>query len=105
MIEGFVLLPSRSACAGQGLNLPLMMLIAARAVAPELQGRVVALRVSFNRLGNAVFPVVMGGMAELIGLEYAFYAVGGAGIPLLRLLSVAGHGSLCRAQHRGAFFL
>ena len=88
MIEGFVLLPSRPACAGQGLNLPLMMLIAARAVAPDLQGRVAALRVSFNRLGNAVFPVVMGGMAELIGLEYAFYAAGGAGIPLLRLLSV-----------------
>ena len=90
MIEGFVPLAVAIGLrgAGQGLNLPLMMSIAARAVAPDLQGRVAALRVSFNRLGNAVFPVVMGGMAELVGLEYAFYAVGGAGILLLCLLSV-----------------
>ena len=90
MIEGFVLLAVAIGLrgAGQGLNLPLMMSIAARAVAPDLQGRVAALRISFNRLGNAVFPVVMGGLAELVGLEYAFYAVGSAGIMLLCLLSV-----------------
>ena len=90
MIEGFILLAVAIGLrgAGQGLNLPLMMSIAARAVAPDLQGRVAALRISFNRLGNAVFPVVMGGLAELVGLEYAFYAVGAAGILLLCLLSV-----------------
>lgn len=73
---------------GQGLNLPLMMSIASRAVAPRLQGRVAALRISFNRLGGALVPVFMGAIAEVIGLEYAFYVVGGAGIALLCGLSV-----------------
>ena len=90
LIEGFVLLAVAMGVrgAGQGLNLPLMMSIAARTVAPRLLGRVTALRVSFNRLGNVVFPVAMGGLAELIGLEYAFYAVGGAGVLLLCVLSL-----------------
>ncbi len=90
LIEGFVLLAVAMGVrgAGQGLNLPLMMLIAARTVAPRLLGRVTALRVSFNRLGNVVFPVVMGGLAELIGLANAFYTVGGAGVLLLCVLSV-----------------
>lgn len=73
---------------GQGLNLPLMMSIASRAVAPHLQGRVAALRISFNRFGGALFPVIMGALAEFIGLEYAFYAIGGFGILLISGLSV-----------------
>ncbi len=74
--------------AGQGLNLPLMMSIASRAVAPTLQGRVAALRITFNRLGNALFPLAMGGLAEVVGLENAFYVVGGAGLLLIGALSV-----------------
>lgn len=74
--------------AGQGLNLPLMMSIASRAVAPTLQGRVAALRITFNRLGNALFPLAMGGLAEAVGLENAFYAVGGAGLLLIAALAV-----------------
>lgn len=73
---------------GQGLNLPLMMSIASRAVAPRLQGRVAALRISFNRAGGALVPVFMGAIAEVIGLENAFYVVGGIGIGLLCGLSV-----------------
>tara|TARA_R110002110_G_scaffold84670_4_gene220133 strand:+ start:692 stop:2005 length:1314 start_codon:yes stop_codon:yes gene_type:complete len=73
--------------AGQGLNLPLMMSIASRAVAPRLQGRAAALRISFNRFGGMLFPVIMGALAELIGLEYAFYAIGGVGILLISGLS------------------
>lgn len=74
--------------AGQGLNLPLMMSIASRAVAPRLQGRAAALRISFNRFGGMLFPVIMGALAEIIGLEYAFYAIGGIGIVLICGLSV-----------------
>lgn len=73
---------------GQGLNLPLMMSIASRAVAPRLQGRAAALRISFNRLGGALVPVFMGAIAEIIGLENAFYVVGGLGIALLCGLSL-----------------
>lgn len=73
---------------GQGLNLPLMISIASRTVAPRLQGRVAALRISFNRLGGALVPVIMGAIAEVIGLENAFYVLGGTGIALLGGLSV-----------------
>ena len=73
---------------GQGLNLPLMMSIAARAVGPGLQGRVAALRITFNRLGGALVPVAMGAIAELVGLENAFYLMGGAGVIAIGLLAV-----------------
>jgi MFS family permease len=74
--------------AGQGLNLPLMISIASRSVAPRLQGRVAALRISFNRLGSALVPVIMGALAEAIGLEYAFYAIGATGLLLVCGLSI-----------------
>lgn len=73
---------------GQGLNLPLMISIAGRAVGRDLQGRVVALRVSFNRFGGALVPIFMGALAEVIGLEYAFYAVGATGIVLIAFLTL-----------------
>ena len=72
---------------GQGLNLSLMMTIAARAVGADLQGRVAALRITFNRLGGALVPLVMGAVAELAGLENAFYAMGAVGIIAVAALS------------------
>ena len=74
--------------AGQGLNLSLMMTIAARAVGADLQGRVAALRVTFNRLGGVLVPLAMGAIAEFAGLENAFYAIGGAGIIASAALAV-----------------
>lgn len=68
---------------GQGLNFPLMLGIASRAVGPDLQGRVVALRITFNRLGGALVPFIMGALAEVIGLEAAFYLMGVVGVVLL----------------------
>ena len=73
---------------GQGLNLPLMMTIAARAVGADLQGRVAALRITFNRLGGALVPLAMGAVAEVAGLENAFYAMGAVGILGVAALSV-----------------
>jgi MFS family permease len=78
---------------GQGLNLPLMMSIASRAVARDLQGRVAALRITFNRFGSALFPVIMGAIAEVIGLEAAFYVVGAAGVLMLCFLAAWVHRS------------
>ena len=72
---------------GQGLNLSLMMTIAARAVGAHLQGRVAALRITFNRLGGALVPLVMGAVAEFAGLENAFYAMGAVGIVAVAALS------------------
>ncbi len=73
---------------GQGLNLPLMMSIASRSVGQNLQARIVALRISFNRLGSLIFPVLMGLIAEFSGLEASFYIVGAAAVVLLGLLSL-----------------
>ena len=73
---------------GQGLNLSLMMTIAARAVGADLQGRVAALRITFNRLGGALVPLAMGAIAEVAGLENAFYAMGAVGIIAVAALAI-----------------
>ncbi|MDH3240834.1 MAG: MFS transporter [Alphaproteobacteria bacterium] len=68
---------------GQGWNFPIMLAIASRAVGQHLQGRVVALRITFNRLGGALVPILMGMLAEIIGIEASFYVIGIAGLVLL----------------------
>lgn len=73
---------------GQGLNLPLMLSMAARAVGGHLQGRVAALRLSFNKFGGAIVPFVMGAIAEVVGLEWSFYIVGAVGVMALCLLGI-----------------
>lgn len=73
---------------GQGLNLPLMMTILATNVGPSLQGRVTAMRISFNRFGGMCVPPIMGGLAEFIGLANSFYVVGVAGVLALCGLSI-----------------
>lgn len=73
---------------GQGLNFPLMVSLAARSVGLHLQGRVAALRLTFNRFGGALVPFAMGALAEFIGLEYAFYLMGILGVVLLSLLGL-----------------
>ena len=73
---------------GQGLNLPLMMSIGSRAVGFHLQGRMAALRISFNRFGGALVPLAMGALAEIVGLEYAFYTVGVLGVGMVGGLAV-----------------
>lgn len=75
----------------QGLNLPLMMIILSRNVAPHLQGRVTALRISFNRFGGLLVPPGMGALADMEivgGLANAFYIVGIAGVIALGALSL-----------------
>ena len=75
----------------QGLNLPLMMIILARNVAPHFQGRVSALRISFNRFGGLLVPPGMGALADMEivgGLTNAFYIIGLAGVFSLGCLSI-----------------
>ncbi len=90
MLEGLVVLMLFISLrgAGQGLNLPLMMSIASRFVGLDLQGRVAALRISFNRLGSLLVPIIMGAVAEIVGLEYAFYIIGGSGVLLIGVLAI-----------------
>jgi len=72
----------------QGLNLPLLISIMARAVRADDQAKAVALRITVNRANSALVPVLMGAAAEVVGLENSFYAVGGAGLALLALLAL-----------------
>lgn len=75
----------------QGLNLPLMMIILSNSVAPHLQGRVTALRISFNRFGGLLVPPGMGALADMEavgGLANAFYIVGIAGVAALSVLAL-----------------
>ena len=73
---------------GQGLNLPLMITILARNVPQDLIGRVTAMRISFNRLGGAVVPLVMGALAEIVGIANSFYIVGAVGMAMLAVLAI-----------------
>lgn len=68
---------------GQGLNLPLMITILARNVPQNLMGRVTAMRLSFNRFGGAVVPLIMGALAEVVGIANSFYIVGATGVIML----------------------
>lgn len=67
----------------QGVNMPMMMAISMRAVQPDQQGKVAALRVTLNRFGSVIYPLLMGAVAEVLGLEISFYVIGGLGLFLL----------------------
>tara|TARA_Y100001934_G_C12379845_1_gene791658 strand:+ start:4112 stop:5371 length:1260 start_codon:yes stop_codon:yes gene_type:complete len=69
----------------QGWNMPLMMSIGMQAVSTSEQGKVVALRITTNRLASAIIPLLMGGVAQWIGLEESFYVIGGIGLGGLAL--------------------
>jgi MFS family permease len=73
---------------GQGLNLPMMITILAQNVSVTLQGRLTALRVAFNRGGQALVPLAAGAMAEVVGIANSFYIVGAVGGIMLVMLSV-----------------
>ena len=72
----------------QGINMPLMMSLSMRAVGHDQQGKVAALRVTLNRFGTVIFPILMGAIAEFFGLEVSFYVVGGIGILALCWIAV-----------------
>jgi len=72
----------------QGFNMPLMMSIGMQAVSAHEQGKLVALRITVNRLTSAVIPLVMGAIAQLFSLEASFYAIGAIGLGGLALVTV-----------------
>ncbi len=87
---------------GQGYNFPLMLSIASQAVDYNLQGRVAALRLSFNKFGSALVPVIMGAVAEFVSLENAFYLVGAMGVVALFGLGIWAARSPAVAGERAA---
>ncbi len=60
----------------EGVVQPLMFSLQARAVPRNLQGSIVGLRVTNNRLASIVTPILMGFIVEWFGLTVGFAAMG-----------------------------
>jgi MFS family permease len=61
----------------QGLTQPVMFGILSRAVDSSVQGASIGLRTTSNRLAAVVVPLLMGFVAEWVGIENSFYICGG----------------------------
>jgi len=61
---------------GQGLGFSLVISGAARSLPPGMPGLAVGLRSTVNRAAGFVVPVVMGGLAQGLGLDWAFWISG-----------------------------
>jgi MFS family permease len=59
-----------------GLAQPLVITLVLRGAGPENQGKAVGLRGTANRISSILSPIAMGAIAEVVGLEAAFYVVG-----------------------------
>ncbi|MDA0653212.1 MAG: MFS transporter [Proteobacteria bacterium] len=81
----FIPLFIASSLRGATLAMSVVIIVSliARTVGPDEQGRAMGLRTTCNQTANVVIPVLMGGLAHLVGLETAFYSVGAMGIILL----------------------
>lgn len=89
MFVDFVPLFIASSLRGATMAISVVIIVSliARTVGPEEQGRAMGLRTTCNQMGNVIVPICMGGMAQLVGLEYAFYAISAVGIVLLSILA------------------
>ena len=61
----------------EGIVQPLMFSLQARAVSRDLQGAMVGLRVTNNRLSSIITPFLMGLIVQFFGLASGFYVTGG----------------------------
>jgi MFS family permease len=60
-----------------GLAQPLVITLVLRSAGHANQGKAIGLRGTANRIASILSPLAMGAIAEAIGLELAFYIVGG----------------------------
>jgi len=71
--------------ASAGTSMPLMFSIMAKSANSQSQGKGVGLRLTANRLGATILPVIMGAVAEVFGIGNSFLIIGTA-----MLLSLGG---------------
>jgi len=85
----FIPLFIASCLRGATLAIAVVIIVSliARTVGPQEQGRAMGLRTTCNQSANVVIPVMMGGLADMVGLEAAFYIVGALGIVVLSILA------------------
>ncbi len=86
-LSTYVLLLIASALRGgfMGVSQPLLISLMAQS-AGDAQGKAVGLRTTVNRLAILAIPVVMGGVAEVLGIAASFYVVGALLIVLMLLV-------------------
>jgi len=72
--------------ATNGLSQPLVISTVLRAAGPEIQGKAVGIRGTANRVSSIGSPIIMGAIAEVVGLEASFYIVGFVAIVLMGML-------------------
>lgn len=71
---------------GLGLSMPLMLTLLSQGAGAHQQGSVAGLRAAANRLAAITLPLLMGVVAEILGLAYAFVVLG---LGLLATLLIA----------------
>jgi len=59
-----------------GVHQPLVISLMLRTAGSDSQGKAIGLRGTMNRITSIGGPVLMGAIAELVGLEAAFYVIG-----------------------------
>ena len=74
--------------AANGVTQPMVISTVLRAVGPELRGKAAGIRGTANRMASIAAPVVMGGVAEVAGIEASFYIVGAIATLLMAALAV-----------------
>ena len=72
----------------EGLVQPLMFSLQAKAVPSHVQGSIVGLRVTNNRLSSIIAPIVMGLIVETFGIADGFLAMGGLLLTACVILAV-----------------
>jgi MFS family permease len=77
LLGSVILLAAASMLRGgfMGVSQPLLISIMAQS-AGDSQGKAVGLRTTVNRLAILIIPVIMGGVAEVMGIAASFYVVG-----------------------------
>jgi MFS family permease len=76
----------RGLCLGVGQ--PLEISITGRAVDAMQQGKAVGLRTTSNRVTGALVPVIMGLVADIVGIENSFYVMGVIMLALVALTAL-----------------
>lgn len=72
----------------EGIVQPLMFSLQARSVSRDLQGSIVGLRVTNNRLSSILTPVIMGFIVEHFGIRDGFLVMSGGLLAVCALLAV-----------------
>lgn len=88
LFEGFIplLIAAGVFGLGMGMSFPLLLSILAEATDARAQGVSVGLRTTANRLASIVVPVLMGFIAEIVGVRWSFLIVG---VSLMAILGAA----------------